>query len=104
MAGQFGAFDPSTFHFSDPDLVQIITKTQDAINEMNQLNNQVQSHTDALTSANRSDSGQLLSGHLGTWMTDFNNCVHNLDDLNHKATALRQVNVTTGATATGQAK
>jgi hypothetical protein len=103
-SGQFGAFDPSTYHFSDPDLDQIITRTQDAINEMNQLNNTVQSHTDALGTANRSDSGQILSSHLATWMTDFNNCVNNLNELNQKATALRQVNLGTGTTATGQAK
>jgi hypothetical protein len=93
--GQYGAFNPSMYAFSDPDLVQIITKTQDAINEMNQLNSAVQSHTDALGTANRSNSGQLLQGHLGTWMADFNNCVNNLNELNHKASALRQVNVNT---------
>ncbi len=102
--GQYGNFDPSTYHFSDADLQQIITKTQDAINEMNTVNNTVQAHTDALTDANRSDSGAILSTHLATWTTDFNNCVNNLTDLNTKATALRQVNINTGITTTGQAK
>jgi hypothetical protein len=95
---------PSTYLFSDPDLIQIITKTQDAINEMGQLNNTVQSHTEALGAANVSDSGRILQQHLGAWTTDFNNCVNSLNDLNHKAQALRQINVNTTDTATGQAQ
>ncbi len=102
--GQFGGFDPASYHFSDADLAQIITKTSDAISEMNTVNNLVQSHTDALVDANRSDSGQILSSHLSTWTSDFNTCVNNLNDLNQKATALRQVNVSTGTTTTSQAK
>lgn len=104
MAGEYGNFDPTTYHFSDPDLQQIITKTQDAISEMNTVNNTVQAHTDALVDANRSDSGQILNQHLTTWTTDFNTCVNNLTDLNGKATALLQVNRSTDTTSTGQAK
>jgi hypothetical protein len=104
MSGQFGDFDPSTYHFSDSDLAQIITKTQDAVNEMNQVNTQVQAHTDALVDANRSDSGQILSSHLSTWNTDFHACVNNLNDLNQKAQALRHINTSTGSGATGAAK
>lgn len=102
--GQYGNFDPSTYHFSDPDLQAIITKTQDAINEMNTVNNTVQSHTDSLVDANRSDSGTILSQHLATWNADFNTCVNNLTDLNTKAQALLQVNRSTGNTTTTQAK
>jgi hypothetical protein len=99
-----GDFSPSAYAFSDPDLVQIITRTQDALSEMTQLNNTVQSHTEALGDANRSDSGQLIQGHLATWTTDFNNCVNSLHDLNQKASALRQVNVSTAGTTAAQAK
>lgn len=102
--GQYGNFDPSSYHFVDADLQQIITKTQDAINEMNTVNQTVQSHTDALVDANRSDSGQILSGHLATWNTDFHACVNNLTDINQKATALLQVNRSTGVDTTTQAR
>ncbi|GLY74847.1 hypothetical protein [Actinoallomurus iriomotensis] len=104
MAGEFGNFDPSTYHFSDADLQQIINKTQDAINEMNTVNNTVQAHTDSLVDANRSDSGQILSGHLTTWTSDFHTCVNNLTDLNHKAQALLQINRGTNNDATGGAR
>jgi hypothetical protein len=102
--GQYGAFDPSTYHFSNEDLTQIINKTQSAINEMNTVNSTVLAHTDSLVDANRSDSGTILSGHLTTWTTDFNKCVNNLSDLNQKATALRQVNISTDTNSTGQSK
>jgi hypothetical protein len=102
--GQYGSFDPSTYRFSDPDLQQIINKTQDAINEMNTVNTTVQAHTDSLVDANRSDSGQILSGHLATWTTDFHTCVNNLTDLNTKAQALLRVNQNTSTTTTSQAR
>jgi hypothetical protein len=102
--GPYGNFDSSTYHFSDQDLQQIITKTQNAITEMNTVNNTVQAHTDSLVDANRSDSGQILSTHLTTWTTDFNTCVNNLSDLNQKATALLQVNRSTGIDTTSQAR
>jgi hypothetical protein len=95
MAGEYGAFDPSTYTFSNEDLNKIITKTQNAIDEMNTVNNLVTHHTDLLTDANRSDSGTILSSHLATWTTDFNNVVNNLNDLNGKANALLQVNLNT---------
>jgi hypothetical protein len=102
--GQYGAFDPSTYHFSDADLQQIITKTENAITEMNTVNSTVQAHTDSLVDANRSDSGQILSTHLTTWTADFQACVNNLTDLNQKATALLQVNRSTGVNTTSQAR
>lgn len=92
------------YSFSDANLLQIINKTQNAIDEMNRVNGLVQSHTDALVDANRSDSGQLLSQHLGTWTTDFNICVNNLHDLNQKAIGLRQVNASAADTSTSQAR
>src|SRR3569833_87471 len=104
MAGEFGNIAATTYHISDADLQQIINKTQDAINEMNTVNNTVQSHTDSLVDANRSDSGQILSGHLATWTADFHTCVNNLTDLNHKATALLQINRSTDSGATGGAR
>lgn len=104
MPGQFGDFNPSTYHFSDVDLQQIITKTQDAINEMNTVNNMVQSHTESLVDANRSDSGQILSGHLATWTSDFHTCVNNLTSLNGKAQALLQINRSTDTNAAGSAR
>ncbi|GAB2847435.1 hypothetical protein GCM10027176_58810 [Actinoallomurus bryophytorum] len=103
-AGQYGSFDPSSYHFSDQDLQQIITKTANAVTEMNTVNSTVQAHTDSLVDANRSDSGQILSTHLTTWTTDFNTCVNNLNDLNSKATALLQVNRSTGLDTTSQAR
>jgi hypothetical protein len=102
--GQFGDFDPSSYHFSPEDLQSIITQTGDAVSEMNTVNSIVQSHTDALVDANRSDSGQILSTHLATWTSDFHTCVNNLNDLNQKAIALRQVNTSTSTTTTTQAK
>lgn len=104
MAGESGNFDPSSYHFSDADLQQIINKTQDAINEMTVVNNSVQAHTESLVDANRSDSGQILSGHLTTWTSDFHTCMNNLTALNHKAQALLKVNRATNAGATGGAK
>jgi hypothetical protein len=92
------------YFYSAPDLRSIITKTSDAINEMNTVNNMVQSHTDALVDANRSDSGQILSQHLNTWNTDFHTCVNNLTELNNKAQALLNVNNSTNLNTSGLAK
>jgi hypothetical protein len=102
--GQYGSFDPSSYRFVDTDLQAIINQTQDAITEMNTVNNTVQSHTDALVDANRSDSGQILSSHLATWTSDFNACVNNLSDLNGKAQALLRVNQNTSTESTNQAR
>jgi hypothetical protein len=101
---QYGSFDPSSYRFVDSDLQMIITQTQDAINEMTIVNSTVQSHTDSLVDANRSDSGQILSGHLSTWTTDFHTCVNNLSDLNGKAKALLRVNQSTSVDTTQQAR
>jgi hypothetical protein len=97
-------FDPSSYHFESSALQQIITKTNDAVNEMNTVNNMVQSHTDALVDANRSDSGQILSQHLVTWNQDFHTCVSNLTDLNGKAQALLTINQSTDIDTSGMAK
>jgi uncharacterized alpha-E superfamily protein len=104
MAGQFGNFDPASYSFSAQDLRQIINKTNDAISEMNTVNNMVQSHTDALVDANRSDSGQILSQHLATWNADFHTCVNNLTDLNNKAQALLNINISTDNNTVNLAK
>ena len=100
----FGNFDPATYHFSDHDLQQIITKTDNAVQEMNNLGKTVGLHTESLGAANRSDSGQILSGHLGTWQQNFYACVNNLADLNHKATALLQVNRGVNTSSASQAR
>jgi hypothetical protein len=71
---------------------------------MNTVNNMVQSHTDALVDANRSDSGQILSNHLATWNSDFHTCVNNLTELNNKAQALLNVNNSTNLNTSGLAK
>jgi hypothetical protein len=71
---------------------------------MNTVNNMVQSHTDSLVDANRSDSGQILSQHLTTWNTDFHTCVNNLTELNNKAQALLQINLSTDSNTTSMAK
>ena len=92
------------YYYSAPDLRSIITKTNDAISEMNTVNNMVQSHTDALVDANRSDSGQILSNHLATWNSDFHTCVNNLTELNNKAQALLNVNNSTNLNTSGLAK
>jgi hypothetical protein len=94
----------ATYYCSDQDLQQIISKTEAAINEMNTVNNTVQSHTDSLVDANRSDSGHILSGHLTAWNSDFHACVNNLTNLNHKAQSLLQINRGTDANATGSAR
>ena len=92
------------YYYSAQDLRSIIQKTSDAVNEMNTVNNMVQSHTDALVDANRSDSGQILSNHLATWNTDFHTCVNNLTELNNKAQALLNVNNSTNLNTSGLAK
>jgi hypothetical protein len=92
------------YYYESGDLRTIISKTNDAINEMNNVNNMVQSHTDSLVDANRSDSGQILSQHLATWNADFHTCVNNLTDLNHKAQALLNVNISTDSNTTDMAK
>jgi uncharacterized protein YukE len=92
------------YYYSAQDLRSIIQKTSDAVNEMNTVNNMVQSQTDALVDANRSDSGQILSNHLATWNTDFHTCVNNLTELNNKAQALLNVNNSTNLNTSGLAK
>ncbi|MEV0406060.1 hypothetical protein [Actinoallomurus sp. NPDC050550] len=104
MANNYGGFDPGSYHFSDPDLLAIINKTSDAINEMNQLNNTVMSHTELLGDANRSDSGRVLTQHITTWTSDFHKVVGNLEGLNTRAQGLLQVNRTTDTTATHGAR
>jgi hypothetical protein len=100
----FGSFDPNSYHFSDSDLQQIITKTQDAISEMTNLNSMVVNHTDGINQANRSTSGTILVNNLGQWTTDFNTCVQNLGDLNQRAQALLRVNRNAAETSAAQAK
>jgi hypothetical protein len=95
---------PGLYAFSDQNLVQIISKTQTALEEMSRVNTLVTSQTDTLVGVNRSDSGRLLSQHLNTWTTDFHICVNNLHDLNQKAAGLRQVNLGAAATSTSQAR
>ena len=97
-------FDPSSYHFESSALRQIIQKTEEAINEMNTVNSMVQSHTDALFDANSSDSGQILTQHLGTWNADFHTCVNNLTDLNTKVQNLLAINQNADDNATGGAK
>jgi hypothetical protein len=104
MAGGFGNFDPSSYRFSDADLQQIISKTQDAVSEMHVIYNTVQAHTESLVDANRSKSGQILSNHLTTWGTDFQACVTSLSDLNHNAQGLLKIYRATDDGATNGAK
>jgi hypothetical protein len=92
------------YFYSAPDLRSIIDKTNDAISEMGVVNSMVQSHTDALGDANRSDSGRILSQHLATWNQDFHTCVNNLTELNHKAQGLLQINLSTDSNSTENAK
>jgi hypothetical protein len=93
----------STYAFSNDQLTQIITRTADAIGEMNQLNSLVQSHSDMLGSVNRSDSGGILQNHLMTWTQDFHTVVNNLTDLNQKAINLRNVNINASQNSTATA-
>jgi hypothetical protein len=95
MAGNFG-----DYHFTDEQLTSIITQTDNAIQEFNRVNTAVGGSGEQLPVANQSDSGSLLGGHLTQWNSDFNQCVTNLQDLNHKATALRTVNLNADATST----
>lgn len=100
MAGQ----PDNSYHYEAQDLRSIISKTNDAISEMNTVNNMVQSHTDSLVDANRSDSGQILSQHLTTWNADFHTCVNSLTELNNKAQALLNINISTDGNTSGMAK
>jgi hypothetical protein len=104
MPGQFGGFDPHSYAFSDHDLRQIIQRTDAAKQEMKVVNSMVTAHTEALVSANQSDSGQILQQHLTTWTADFNRVVTNLDDINTKAKALLQVNRSAAANSAAAAK
>ena len=94
----------SPYAFSEADLHDIVNKTQSAIDEMNSVNNIVQSHTEDLGTANQSDSGTILQQHLFTWTSDFHNTVNNLTDLNTKAQGLLKVNVDTATGSRDQAK
>ncbi|MGI5229459.1 hypothetical protein [Actinoallomurus sp. CA-142502] len=100
MANQPGG----SYYYESQDLRNIIDKTNNAVSELNTVNSMVQSHTDALVDANRSDSGQILSSHLATWNTDFHTCVSNLNDLNQKAQALLNINLSTDSNTSGMAK
>jgi hypothetical protein len=102
--GSYGGFDPSSYHFVDSDLATIIKQTAEALSEMATVNNLVMSHTDSLVEANQSDSGSILSQHLGTWTADFNKCTNNLRDINGKATMLLSANRGTGNNATDLAR
>jgi hypothetical protein len=96
--------ETSVYAYSDPQLTQIISKTTEAIGEMNRMNGIVQSHAGDLGTANRSDSGQILVQNLGTWTTDFNTVVNNLQSLNEKATAILQHNRSAQTNATEWAR
>ena len=92
------------FHFDNTMLTTIITRTDDVLSHLESVNSSVMAHTDALTDANRSDSGTILSSHLAAWSSDFTRCKASLRDLNDKAQALRSSNVNTDTAATQTAR
>jgi hypothetical protein len=92
------------YYYDSPHLQLIINQTNVAIDELDRLNGMVQSNSDALGDANKSDSGRIMTQHLAEWTTDFGVCRSNLKDLNDKAQHLLSINQNTDANSTGQAK
>jgi hypothetical protein len=91
------------FHFSDADLVRIISGTNSAIADLNRLNSQVQAHESALITANQSTSGQVMRQRLAIWTDDFNRVIGDLNELNGRVESLRQANLRTAEHAHGEA-
>ncbi len=91
--------DVSTYGHQDEHLTMIISKTAEAIEHMHRLNNNVQMHAQMLPTVNRSVSGNLLGGHFDSWSQTHNTVVNHLNQLNQKATALRNLNNSTNQQA-----
>jgi hypothetical protein len=92
------------YGMQDSHLQQIITKTQNALDAMAQLQSAVAQHGQALPQANRSDSGQILGNHIDTWTGHHATCTQNLAALNEKASALLRTNRNAEEQGTQQAQ
>jgi hypothetical protein len=84
---------------SDTDLQSIISKTANAIEQMDQLGRSVMANSDQVGAANVSTSGSVITGNLATWTDDFNTVRGLLSELNGKAQNLHQINTEAAANA-----
>lgn len=80
------------YGYEDGMLVQVISATDTALGQMNQVNNTVVGLSGQLPVVNNSTSGVKLAGLLSDWSTDYNKIVKQLEELNGKAQGLLQVN------------
>lgn len=79
--------------FDESMISAVITATEAAIGEMNQVRNRVSYLASALPSANNSESGLRLARIFTDWTSDFRAITGALDTLNHKAHGLRDLNI-----------
>ncbi|MBK1787788.1 hypothetical protein [Prauserella cavernicola] len=89
--------------YDDGMLTQVISATDTALGEMQQLNSMVQGLASQLPAVNNSTSGMKLSALLGEWSGDYNKILTQLGELNTKAQGLLQLNRSTEADTSGMA-
>jgi hypothetical protein len=92
------------YGMQDSHLQQIISKTQNALDAMAQLQSAVSAQSQALPQANKSDSGQILGNNLDTWTGHHATCTQNLTALNEKASGLLRTNRNAEEQGTAQAQ
>jgi hypothetical protein len=87
-------------HLNTSQLTMIINQTGTAVDEMNRLNNQVDSTAATIGGAMQSDAGRLLNNRLAIWNGDYAQVVSQLNELNGRATDMLNalVAANTGAT------
>jgi len=81
----------------------IISETIEAGSEMGRLDGQLNGVAASLGSAMLSDAGQILRNRLNIWSTDYAQIKRQLDDLNTRVTAMRNVLVSSNTGAAGSA-
>lgn len=92
------------YGYEDGMLLAVISATDEALSQMNTVNNNVISISGQLPLVNNSDSGIKLGGLLGDWSTDYNKILNQLTELNGKVKYLLNINRTTTGDATGAAQ
>lgn len=91
------------FGYDDGMLVQVISATDTAIGQMENVNTQVIGISGMLPVVNNSTSGMKLSGLLSDWTSEYNRVVGELRALNEKANGIlitnRNVETESGSAA-----
>jgi hypothetical protein len=90
---------PLQYGMDDAQLKSIIDATNDALGRMNGVNQTVTGEAGYYISVNNSDSGKIMQDSLNQWSEKFGKITGDLDNLNHKVTALRANNTNTGTGA-----